>query len=84
MTTAEAIIQHLRSLPDSARREVLDFVQFLEFRGNELTGKEEDVAWSDFSLTSAMRGMEDEGTPYTLADIKEPSQFETSLPPTSI
>jgi len=72
MTTAEAIIQHLKSLPDWAQREVLDFVQFLESRRKGLTGREEDVAWSDFSLSSAMRGMEDEGTPYTLADIKEP------------
>ena len=71
MTTAEAIIQHLKSLPDSAQREVLDFVQFIESRRKELTVREEDVGWSDFSITSAMRGMEDERTPYTLADIKE-------------
>ena len=72
MTTAEAIIQHLKPLPDATQREVLDFVRFLESRRKELTVKEEDVAWSDFSLASAMRGKEDEGTPYTLADIKEP------------
>lgn len=71
MTTAEAIIQHLNSLPDTAQREVLDFVQFLEAQRKELTGKEEDVMWSDFSLASAMRGMEDEGADYTLTDIKE-------------
>jgi hypothetical protein len=68
MSTAEAILQHLKSLPDSAQREVLDFVQFLESR---LTEREESLMWSDFSLTSAMQGMEDEETLYSLADIKE-------------
>ncbi len=68
MSTAEAILQHLKSLPDSAQREVLDFVQFLESR---FTEREESLMWSDFSLTSAMQGMEDEETLYSLADIKE-------------
>jgi hypothetical protein len=71
MTTTEAILEHLKSLPDSAQREVLDFVRFLESRRNELMQREEDIAWSHFSLASALRGMEDEETPYTLADLKE-------------
>jgi len=71
MTTTEAILQHLRSLPDSAQREVLDFVRFLESRREELTQREEDAMWSRFSLASALRDMEDEDTPYTLADLKE-------------
>ncbi len=70
MTTAQAILEHLRSLPDSAQQEVLDFVKFLESRRAELA-QEEDATWSDISLASAMRGMEDEETPYTLADLKE-------------
>ncbi|MCX5643201.1 MAG: DUF2281 domain-containing protein [Phycisphaerae bacterium] len=71
MTTAQAILEHLKSLPDSARREVLDFIKFLESRREELIQREEDAAWSHFSLASAMRGMEDEETPYTVADLKE-------------
>ena len=71
MTTTEAILQHLRSLPDSAQREVLDFVKFLESRREELSQGEEDAPWSRFSLASALRDMEDENTPYTLADLKE-------------
>jgi len=71
MTTTQAIIQHLESLPDSARREVLDFVKFLESRREELLQREEEAAWSHFSLASALREMEDEETPYTLADLKE-------------
>lgn len=70
MTTAQAILERLKDLPDSAQQEVLDFVKFLESRRSELA-QEEDVAWSDLSLASAMRGMEDEETPYTLADLKE-------------
>ena len=71
MTSTEAILQHLRNLPEQARREVLDFVEFLSSRRVTSGPRDEDGAWSEFSLASAMRGMEDEGTPYTLTDIKE-------------
>lgn len=71
MTTAQAILEHLKSLPDSAQREVLDFIKFLESRREELIQREEDAMWSRFSLASALRGMEDEETPYTVADLKE-------------
>ncbi|MBI2571100.1 MAG: DUF2281 domain-containing protein [Candidatus Schekmanbacteria bacterium] len=71
MTTTEAIIRRLKSLPDSAQREVLDFVEFIQSRRDECAMREEELAWSGFSLTSAMRGMEGEETPYTEADLKE-------------
>ncbi len=71
MTTTQAIIQHLECLPDSAQREVLDFIEFLESRRKKPPLREEDVAWSAFSLTSAMRGMEGEEVLYTLADLKK-------------
>jgi len=71
MTTTEAIIQRLQTLPEAAKQEILDFVEFLEARRYRSVVREEDVAWSAFSLTSAMRGMEDEDTPYTLADLRE-------------
>jgi hypothetical protein len=71
MTTTEAIVQRLKSLPASAQREVLDFVEFLESRQRADRVREDEVAWSAFSLASAMRGMEDEETLYTLADLKE-------------
>ena len=29
------------------------------------------IEWADFSLSSAMRGMEDEQAPYSLNDLKE-------------
>ncbi len=71
MTTTEAIVQRLESLPASAQREVLDFVEFLESRQKECAVREDEVAWSAFSLASAMRGMEGEEAVYTLADVKE-------------
>ena len=74
MTTEEAIIERLKPLPDVARREVLDFAEFLAARTQEHEARAEETQWSDMSLNSAMRGMEDEPEIYTrtdLADLKE-------------
>jgi len=46
---------------------ILDFVDFLEKKIKE----DENRGWSNFSLESAMRGMKDEETLYTLNDLKE-------------
>ncbi|MCR4319927.1 MAG: hypothetical protein NUV74_06280 [Candidatus Brocadiaceae bacterium] len=54
-------------LPESKQIEVLDFVEYLRLR----TEKEENIEWIDLSLSSAMRGMEDEESPYSLNDLKE-------------
>lgn len=74
MTTAEAIIQRLRSLPDSEQQEVLDFVEFLKSRQSVRTLRGDDVSWSEFSLSSAMQGMENEESTYTRTDLKESFQ----------
>lgn len=71
MTTAQAIAQHIEALPEATRREVLDFVKFLESRMKSDVVREADAGWSAFSLASAMRGMEDEPSPYTVADVRE-------------
>ncbi len=71
MTTAEAIVRSLEPLPEAAKREVLDFVEFIKARREEERPTDEDAAWSEFSLASAMRGMEEE-SPYSLADLKSP------------
>jgi hypothetical protein len=47
--------------------EVLNFVEYLQAKAE----KHERKDWSNLSLSSAMRGMEDEQTPYSLADLKE-------------
>jgi len=71
MTTAQTIVEHLSALPISAQQEVLDFVEFIEARRRDRTVREDDISWSAFSLASAMRGMEDEDSLYTVADLKE-------------
>ncbi|MBI2882976.1 MAG: DUF2281 domain-containing protein [Candidatus Methylomirabilis oxyfera] len=52
MTTTEIIVQRLKSLPASAQREVLDFVEFLQSHRQEHTARKDEVAWSAFSLDS--------------------------------
>jgi len=71
MTTTEAIARHIEALPEEARREVLAFVEFIESRAKPGVVREEGTGWSAFSLACAMRGMEDEPSPYTEADVKE-------------
>jgi len=67
MSVAERIAEDLQTLPESAQAEVLDFVEFLKTR----TRTAEDAEWSAFSLAQAMRGMEDEPSPYSESDLKE-------------
>ena len=67
MSLTEKIIENVKSLPESKQIEILDFVEYLR----EKTEREERKEWGDFSLTSAMRGMEDEKTLYSMDDLKE-------------
>ena len=71
MNVAEQILQHLRSLSEPAQAEVLDFVEYLEAKARSTENEREDADWAELSLSQAMRGMEDEPSPYTVADIKE-------------
>ena len=71
MTTAQAVVQRVMSLPGDAQREVLDFVEFIEARKSGQTEREDDATWSSQSLAFALRGMEDEESPYNLSDLKE-------------
>ena len=64
MSLEDKIIKEIQDLPESKKAEVLDFVEYLKTRT-------EDKDWSIFSLSSAMRDMEDEGSPYSLGDLKE-------------
>lgn len=69
MTVAEAIMQHVKTLPKSIQSEVLDFVEYLESKKE--IGKNENTNWSALSLSQAMRGMETEDSPYSTEDLKE-------------
>ncbi len=53
-------------------KRVLDFVEYLLLKIERGDTYRDTLAWSDLSLSLAMRGMEDEDTPdYSIADLKE-------------
>lgn len=60
MTVTEKIQTGVQKLPTSYQAEVLDFVEYLLTKAARGTWEQEDSLWSDFALTSAMRGMENE------------------------
>jgi hypothetical protein len=67
MTVTERIQQYIQRLPAPFQAEVLDFVEYLLAK----TERREEREWSELSLASAMRGMEDEDAlTYTTADLK--------------
>jgi hypothetical protein len=74
MDTVEKIIEHLKTMPDSERNEVLDFVEYLKTSARRRKQSEEDSQWGRLSLESAMRGIEEEPSPYGMEDIKEKFQ----------
>ncbi len=67
MSLEETIMKYLQSLLPSEQAEVLNFVEYLKIKAF----KKEGGNWANLSLSSAMRGMEDEETPYSLDDLKE-------------
>ena len=70
MLIREQIQEYVVKLPASFQAEVLDFVEYLIAKAEREGLVEENREWSEFSLASAMRGMEDEETSYTLSDLK--------------
>lgn len=66
MTLTEEIIQHIQTLPESLKSEVLNFAEYLELKSK----KSEKRDWSALSLSFAMRGMENKITRYTIDDLK--------------
>jgi hypothetical protein len=72
MDTVQMIDNNLAKLPQFLLLDVLNFTKYLLFKTEqELTVKENTPNWATLSLNSAMRGMEDEQSPYTLEDLKE-------------
>ena len=68
MAVLEQIQEKVKSLPEPAQHQVLDFVDYLLN-----LSRQEDLQWSKFSLRWALRGMEDEEWPeYSTQDMKEP------------
>ncbi|MDZ7364890.1 MAG: DUF2281 domain-containing protein [candidate division KSB1 bacterium] len=72
MSTVELINQHVQRLPEPFLNEVLHFIEFLMKKIVPANSHQEDLQWSRFSLSEAMRGLEDEDGPiYGESDLKE-------------
>jgi hypothetical protein len=71
MNTVEKILEHLKSMPERERNEVLDFVEHLKNSAHHSKQSGEDLEWDQFTLESAMRGIEEEPSPYGIEDIKD-------------
>ena len=69
MAIADTIYQFIERLPPTLQAEVLDFAQYLLFRAER--DESDEVDWSRFSVAMAMRGMEEEDSPYTMDDLRE-------------
>ncbi len=67
MSTAEQIIHEIAGLRPEKQSEVLEFVEFLK----EKAKKEEEGIFRNTSLSSAMRGLEDEDELYSESDLIE-------------
>ena len=67
MSIEKKINQYIDELPEHEKAEVLDFIDYLKTKGERKEMKE----WGVFSLSSAIRGMEAEGSIYSLDDLKE-------------
>ena len=67
MAIGDAIRDKMTRLSELGQREVLEFVDYLLHKT-----REEDIAWSELSVASALRGLEDEEWPeYDETDFTE-------------
>ena len=67
MNLADKIIENIKELPELKQIEVLDFIEYLRLK----TERQDNIEWSTLSLSSAMRGMENEQSHYSLNDLEE-------------
>ncbi len=56
MSLAEKIMEYVQTLPEAKQVEVPGFVEYLRSKAE----KQEIKDWTDLSLSSAMRGIEEE------------------------
>lgn len=72
MNVVKRINEQVQRLPEQTQAEVLNFVEYLLAKTDHEDARQEDHDWSQLSLDSAMRGMEDNDLPeYTEADLEE-------------
>ena len=67
MNISTKLLEDINRLPESKQLELADFVERLM----QTADSEEELNWSNLSLASALRGMENEEFPYTIDDLKE-------------
>jgi len=67
MGIPEKILESINELPEIKQLEVLDFAEYLKSK----TEKDEHKTWEDLSIASAMNGLADEASPYSIEDLKE-------------
>ena len=67
MTLDEKIYRYVQKLPRSFQEELLDYVEYLVMKADQ----EEKRDWDSLSLSSAIRGMENETVSYSLSDLRE-------------
>lgn len=67
MTLVDQIQECAEKVAAPAQTEVLDFALYLLAK----LERQEVRDWENLSLANALRGMEDEGSEYSLADLRE-------------
>ena len=72
MSIKQIIQEKIDILPESKQTEVLNFLNYLIERQQEISIQQENVEWSQFSLMQAMQGLENDSLPeYTEQDLKQ-------------
>ena len=67
MNLTNKIIENISVLPESKQMQLLDLAEYLRAKAE----KDENKEWTDFSLATAMRGIEEEEILYSMHDLKE-------------
>ena len=67
MDITAKLLENINKLPESKQLELADFVERL----TQIADYEEGLNWSDLSVASAVRDMENEELSYTINDLKE-------------
>jgi len=71
MAVVQQTQEAVQRVPTALQAEVLDFVEYLLVKAEREALGEEELAWTGFSLATAIREMEDDETPlYALSDLK--------------
>ena len=69
---AEKINEYIQQLPESSQYEVLNFAEFLLSKITKIEPSSRyKFDWNEFSLSMALRDIEEDFPIYTLSDLKE-------------